>query len=219
MTAATPPTRHAAAAKGPGAPAGAAPRGRGWTGARIAFYGHLWLGVLFTVVLTVIAITGILLNHKRGLGLMPDVANEPTAPFTGALPLSRLAEVALAALPPDAPDRPAEPTVAHVDRMDVRPRDGYVKVRMRDRASTEVTVDLASGRVLHVGRRGEVFLERLHSGEAFGDGWLLLSDAGAVALLVTLVSGYWLWLAPKLRRRAGAGRRAGDRGDGDGGRE
>ena len=103
--------------------------------------------------------------------------------------------------------------------MDVRPRDGYVKVRMRDRASTEVTVDLASGRVLHVGRRGDVFLERLHSGEAFGDGWLLLSDAGAVALLATLVSGYWLWLAPKLRRRSGAGRRAGDQGDGDGGRE
>ncbi len=219
MATATPPRTHAA---GPGArgPAGAPVRGRGWTGSRIAFYSHLWLGVLFTVVLTVIAITGILLNHKRGLGLMPDVSNEPTAPFASALPLARIAEVALAALPADAPDRPAELTVAHVDRMDVRPRDGYAKVRMRDRASTEVTVDLASGRVLHIGRRGDVFLERLHSGETFGDGWVLLSDAGAIALLITLVSGYWLWLAPKLRRRAGAGgRRATDHGDAEGGRE
>jgi hypothetical protein len=215
----TTPPRTRGAATGPRGAARAPARGRGWTGSRVAFYAHLWLGVLFTVVLTVIAITGILLNHKRTLGLMPDVANEPAAPFASALPLARLAEVAVAALPPDTPDRPAELTPAHVDRMDVRPRDGYVKVRMRDRASTEVTVDLASGRVLHIGRRGDVFLERLHSGETFGDGWVLLSDAGAVALLVTLVSGYWLWLAPKLRRRAGPGRRAADHGDAEVGRE
>jgi hypothetical protein len=84
--------------------------------------------------------------------------------------------------------------------MDVRPRDGLVKVRLRDRASTEVTVDIGTGKVLHAGRRGDVFLERLHSGEAFGGNWVLLSDAGAVALVFTLISGYWLWLAPKLRR-------------------
>ena len=46
--------------------------------------------------------------------------------------------------------------VRGIDRMDARPRNGYVKVRLRDAASTEVTVDLASGRVLHVGPRGDV---------------------------------------------------------------
>jgi hypothetical protein len=84
--------------------------------------------------------------------------------------------------------------------MDVRPRDGYVKVRLRDAGSTEVTLDIADGRVLHIGRRGDVFLEKLHSGEIFGGGWVLLSDAAAVALVITLLTGYWLWLAPKLRR-------------------
>jgi len=140
-------------------------------------------------------VTGILLNHKRGLGLMPDVPHEPTAPFGAALPLDSLARIALARA------GPAAGTAARdVDRMDVRPRDGYVKVRLRDAASTEVTVDVASGRVLHVGRRGDVFLERLHSGETFGGRGVLLSDAAAVALTVTLITGYWLWLAPKLRR-------------------
>ena len=49
-----------------------------------------------------------------------------------------------------------------------------------------------------------MFLETLHSGETFCRGWILLSDAAAIALVVTLISGYWLWLAPKLRhsRRA-----------------
>jgi hypothetical protein len=160
---------------------------------RVAFYTHLWLGVVFTVALVVISITGVLLNHKRALGLMPDVEGAPARPFAGALPLARLAEIGVAAANGGA-------DVAAVDRMDVRPRDGYVKVRLRDAASTEVTVDLGTGRVLHVGPRGDVFLERLHSGEAFGGGWVLRSDAAAVALVVTLVTGYWLWLAPKLGR-------------------
>ena len=171
---------------------------------RASFYAHLWLGVVFTMALVVIGVSGVLLNHKRGLGLMPDVPHEPTRPFAESLPLARLAEIALdtvtRAAGPGA--EPLDP-VRGIDRMDARPRDGFVKVRLRDAASTEVTVDLGTGRVLHVGPRGDVFLEKLHSGEIFGGtSWVLLSDAAAVALLVTLGTGYWLWLAPKRRRGA-----------------
>jgi uncharacterized iron-regulated membrane protein len=176
-----------------------------WRFSRAMFYIHLWLGVLATIALIAISITGILLNHKRGLGLMPDVPNEPSAPFATALPLERLALAALEAAPPasrlgwqsgDSVD------IALIDRMDVRPRDGFVKVRFRDKASMEMTVDLASGKVLHVGRRGDVFLEKLHSGETFGSRMVILSDIAAVCLVLTLISGYWLWLVPKLSRGA-----------------
>jgi uncharacterized iron-regulated membrane protein len=174
---------------------------------RVAFYAHLWLGVIFTTALLVISVTGILLNHKRGLGLMPDVAHEPTQPFATALPLSRLADIALDTVA-RASGRSGEALDAttRVDRMDVRPRNGFVKVRLRDATSTEVTVDLASGRVLHVGPRGDVFLEKLHSGEIFGGlRWVVLSDAAAVALVITLITGYWLWLVPKRPRPARRG--------------
>ena len=176
-------------------------RGRSLT--RAAFYAHLWLGVVFTIALVAISITGILLNHKRGLGLMPDVPHEPDRAFSESLPLAQLAQVAVdtVTLAGGANGEALDPVRA-IDRMDVRPRDGFVKVRMRDAASTEVTVDLASGRVLHVGPRGDVFLEKLHSGEIFGGlRWVLLSDAAAIALVVTLVTGYWLWLLPKLAHR------------------
>lgn len=127
---------------------------------------------------------------------MPEVSNTPTRPFAESLTLARLGEIAVQeTAPPQGTGTPAA-----IDRMDVRPADGYVKVRMKDAASTEVTIDLGTGRVLHVGRRGDVFLEKLHSGETFGSGWVLLSDAAAIALAVTLLTGYWLWLAPKLRR-------------------
>jgi uncharacterized iron-regulated membrane protein len=166
---------------------------------RGAFYAHLWMGVIFTVALTSVSITGVLLNHKRGLGLMPDVANESDGRLSTTISLDSLARIGIAAA---APGR----DVGFIDRMDVRPRDGYVKVRLRDAASTEVTVDIRNGRVLHVGPRGDVFLEKLHSGEIFGSRGVLLSDAAAIALVVTLLTGVWLWLAPRLRREASSRR-------------
>jgi len=168
---------------------------------RAAFYIHLWTGVLFTFSLIAISITGILLNHKRALGLMPAVEHKPSGTLGGALTLSQLAEIGLLAVP-NREDASMTGDMSRIDRMDVRPRNGYVKVRLRDSASTEVTVDLSDGRVLHVGPRGDVFLERLHSGEVFGGRWVLLSDAAALALVITLITGYWLWLAPRLFSRA-----------------
>jgi uncharacterized iron-regulated membrane protein len=187
----TKPARDATAPRTP-ARAGRA-RAPGQQLQRAMFYAHLWVGVLFTVVLLVVAVTGIMLNHKRGLGLMPDVDHAPTAPLAAALPIAELADRARAAatLPVETP----------VDRMDVRPDDGFVKVRFDDPGWTEVTVDLASGRAIHVGRRGDVFMEQLHSGELLGGRWVLLTDAAAVALVLLLGSGYWLWLAPRWRRR------------------
>jgi hypothetical protein len=171
---------------------------------RAAFYIHLWLGVLSTIALIAISITGILLNHKRGLGLMPDVPHEPTGEFTAALPLERLAYAALVAAPQAAKGdwKEGDPVdISLIDRMDVRPRNGLVKVRLRDKASMEMTVDITTGQVIHTGRRGDVFLEKLHSGEIFGGiRFVILSDIAAVALVLTLITGYWLWLVPKLGR-------------------
>ena len=171
---------------------------------RIAFYVHLWLGVLSTIALIAISVTGILLNHKRGLGLMPDVPHEPTGEFISAIALERLAAAALEAAPPESRPgwSPGDPVnVALLDRMDVRPRDGYVKIRLRDKASMEMTVDINSGQVVHTGRRGDVFLEKLHTGEIFGGiRFVILSDIAAIALVLTLITGYWLWLVPKLSR-------------------
>jgi len=169
-------------------------RAKGQTAQRAMFYAHLWLGVLFTVVLLSLSITGVLLNHKRGLGLMPDVDNPAPQVLGASLPLAALADRAREAAGLDEATAP-------IDRMDVRPGDGYVKVRFDDPAWTEVTVDLATGRALHVGARSDVFMEQLHSGELLGKKWVYLTDAAAVALTVLLISGYWLWLAPRWRRR------------------
>lgn len=156
------------------------------------FHAHLWLGVLSTAVLIAICATGILLNHKRALGLMPDVPNTPSGTFENALPMAALADAAKAAVGADIAS-------AGIDRMDVRPGDAIIKVRFDDRAVTEATVDINTGKVLHIGARNDVFLEKLHSGEIFGSRWVLLTDLAAVLLLIVLLSGYWLWLYPKAK--------------------
>jgi hypothetical protein len=161
---------------------------------RASYYLHLWGGVVATVSLVVIAVTGVLLNHKRPLGLMPDVPGVADA-LPSALGLDSLAAIAVVAAGAEAR---VGGRAAAIDRMDVRPRSGYVKVRLRDPQATEVTIALASGRVLHVGPRRDVYLEQLHSGEVFGSWWVLLSDVAALLLVLTLITGLWLWIAPRL---------------------
>jgi uncharacterized iron-regulated membrane protein len=123
---------------------------------------------------------------------MPDVEQAPTALFDAALPLAELARRAEVAVGPEV-------AATGVDRMDVRPGDGLVKVRFDDDAVTEATVDLGTGAVLDVGERDDVFLEKLHSGEIFGSRGVLLSDAAAIALGLLIISGYWIWLYPRSR--------------------
>lgn len=158
--------------------------------ARWIFHGHLWLGIVATALVLVVSVTGIALNHKRTLGLMPDPP-AATPGVAGALSLAELVEAAKTAA--------EEAAAAGVDRMDVRPDDGVVKVRFADRRVTEVTLALHDGRVLSVGERGDVFMERLHSGQIFGDGWTLLSDGLAIGLILLLGSGVWIWLYPRSR--------------------
>ena len=81
---------------------------------------------------------------------------------------------------------------------------GEHEVVARKKAPKPIALDGITVGVLDIGKlRGDVFLEQLHSGEVFGGpSWVLLSDAAAVALVVTLVTGYWLWLAPKRGRGA-----------------
>jgi uncharacterized iron-regulated membrane protein len=160
--------------------------------ARVMFYTHLWAGLVSTGILLMVSVTGILLNHKKVLGFMAEVSHEASGEFSEALSMAELAAAAERAVPPEI-------AASGIDRMDVRPSKGLIKVRFADRKVMEVTLDTHTGAVLLVGERNDVFLERLHSGEIFGGFWTLLSDAAAVLVLLLVGTGYWLWLYPKTR--------------------
>jgi hypothetical protein len=176
---------------------GSAPRPRRNFWRRLNYEAHLWLGLLTAVLVVVVCVTGIILNHKRAFGVMNEPDHTSRAALATALPLERLVQLAVLAF-----NHPEYQDETSINRMDFRPKNGYVKVRFRDPQNTEVILDVFSGRVLSVEPRGDVFMEQLHSGELFGANWIILSDIAAGALIVLTFSGIYIWLYPLLSRRA-----------------
>lgn len=158
------------------------------------FYTHLWLGVIIAFLVITIAVTGIMLNHKRVFGFMPGTDVKQPAAFASSLPLPELALLAGAAVAPEV-------AASGIDRMDVRPDKGVIKVRFNDTSITEVTLALHDGTVLVTGLRNDSFIEQLHSGDVFGSEGYLLSDLAAGALILLLLSGFWMWLYPHTKAR------------------
>lgn len=161
---------------------------------RWMFYTHLWLGVIITFLVIIIAITGIMLNHKRIFGFMPGTDIKHPGAFALSLPLPELAQLAGNAVAPEV-------AASGIDRMDVRPDKGIIKIRFNDTRITEVTLALHDGAVLVTGLRNDSFLEQLHSGDVFGSEGYLLSDLAAGALILLLLSGFWIWLYPHTKAR------------------
>jgi uncharacterized iron-regulated membrane protein len=87
-----------------------------------------------------------------------------------------------------------------IDRLDMRPAKGIVKVRCKNR--WEVQIDLYSGEVLSSTFRRSDLIESLHDGSFFTDSvktWIFLPNG--VVLLGLWITGVWLWYLPFHSRR------------------
>lgn len=154
---------------------------------------HYWGAMLSSLPVLVVITTGILLLLKKesdwiqppsmkGQGATPEVAFDAVLESVRAVP-----EVGIL-------------TWGDVERLDVRPDKGIIKVRGKNR--WEVQVDHQSGAVLSVAYRRSEFIESLHDGSFFHDRaklWVFLPSA--CVLLVLWVTGMYLFLQPFLRRR------------------
>ncbi len=154
---------------------------------------HRWGAVVVALPLAVIVTTGVLLQLKKHA----DWVQPPTRKGTERQP--RLTMEAILA----AASTASEARIASwddVDRLDVRPRDGIVKVQARNR--WEVQVDASSGAVLQVAYRRSDVIEALHDGSWFHDGVKLgvFLPAGIV-LLGLWITGIYLWFLPHWVKR------------------
>ena len=88
-----------------------------------------------------------------------------------------------------------------VNRLDVRPGKGVVKVWLNN--GYEVQVDLGTGRVLQTAYRRSDLIESIHDGSFFAGDWTKLGlflPAGLVMLLLWC-SGMWMVWVPFIARR------------------
>ncbi|MEM8908630.1 MAG: PepSY domain-containing protein [Bacteroidota bacterium] len=112
-------------------------------------------------------------------------------------PIAELADSAKAALYAAHPEQIDNP----IDRIDVRPTKGMVKV-LFDQGHWEVQLDAATGQVLSIAKRHSDWIEALHDGSIVNDAFKLLSmNFLGFGLLLLVASGFWLWYGPKQLRR------------------
>ena len=160
------------------------------------------LGAIVTLLpVAVIFATGVILQLKKDVAWV----QPPTATGSGGLEIGFDEVLAAARTAPEA----GIETWDDVDRLDVRPAKGTVKVRGKSR--WEVQVDTATGDVLQVAYRRSDLIESIHDGSWFHDAaklWLFLPTA--IVLCGLWLTGAYLWVLPywvrrrKRRRTAGA---------------
>lgn len=161
---------------------------------------HRWGAVLIALPMLIVISTGLLLQLKKQSSWIQPPTQEGVA---GALTLSfdEILKIATEV---------SQAEIAgwdDIDRLDVRPDKGIVKVRGKNR--WEVQIDTATGEVLQVAYRRSDLIESLHDGSWFlHDAKLWVFLPNGIVLLAMWLTGIYLWILPIWTKRSGRKRRA-----------
>lgn len=161
---------------------------------------HRLMGATLFVLFVIIAVTGLALGWKKNSAsvIMPATQKGISNALDEWLPIDSLQRIAL---------QTSQTSVEAIDRLDVRPDKGVVKVIFDD--YIEIQLDGVTGEILNSGTRHSDWIEHLHDGSLFDDWWgtsffkLLFTSISGLSLLLFTVTGFWLWYGPKAMRKAG----------------
>lgn len=153
---------------------------------------HYWLSVVIALPLVLVIASGVLLQLKKQLPWVqpPEQKGSGKVPTIG---FDQLLEACRR-----VPGAGVE-TWSDVNRVDVRPSKGMMKVWAK--SNVEIQVDAATGTVLQAAERRSDFIESLHDGSYFGEtakSWVFL-PVGLI-LLILWASGLFLFVHPFLVR-------------------
>ena len=164
---------------------------------------HRWGAIAVALPFLCVICTGLLLQLKKQI---PWVQPSEQKGGSGSTSLTLPAILEISATVPHA----GIATWEDVDRIDVRPSKGMLKVVGKNR--WELQIDLATGRVLQTAYRRSDLIESIHDGSFFHDKVkLFIFFPVAVIVLGLWITGIYLWLLPYMARRENAERRKADR--------
>lgn len=156
---------------------------------------HRWLAVIFATPMLLVIVSGLILQVKKQVSwIQPPTQRSETKNVAPDLTWEQILSVVRGVTESDVE------AWHDVDRLDVRPSRGIVKVRCKNR--WEIQIDLHSGDVLSSTYRRSDLIESLHDGSFFTDAaklWIFLPNG--LALLVLWLSGLWLWYLPYRAKR------------------
>ena len=153
---------------------------------------HKWASIIITLPLLVIFITGILLLVKKEFS----VIQPPTYKGQGQIPEISFEQVLSAV---SQIEQAQIQSWEDIDRLDVRPSKGVIKVRSHNQI--EIQLDAKSADVLHVAKRNSDFIESIHDGTFFEKNanlWLML-PVSIISLLI-IITGVILFFIPYLKK-------------------
>jgi uncharacterized iron-regulated membrane protein len=157
---------------------------------------HKWLGIFLSLILCNISITGLLLLEKKGYEwIQPSTRTGAEGTIDDFITMQKVFDVAF------AQGRESFQDLECIDRVDFRPNNRVFKVRSK-KNYMEMQIDAVSGAVLNISTRRSDLCENIHDGSFFGKimhGKLM--PIVAVANLTLVVTGLYLWLSPKLKRK------------------
>lgn len=163
---------------------------------------HRWIALPAFIIMFLIGTTGLLLGWKKINGLLPESQKGTSVQPSEWVSLDSLAKTARFHA------QNALELESEIDRMDVRPDKGMVKVRFT-KHFTEIQLDLKTAKILSVSTRNSDIIEKIHDGSIidyfFGTSnnkiKLTYTTLGSLMLLLLSFSGFWLWYNPKRIRR------------------
>lgn len=172
---------------------------------------HYWSTLFIALPILLVLVTGLLLQVKKQWTWVQPEEQRGTPTES---PITMADAVALMQTDSDV----AISGWDDIDRFDVRPSKGMMKVRLND--GREVQMDLSDGRILQIEYRRTDLIESLHDGSWFGGEVtkIGLFLPAAIVLLIMWISGIWMFWAPipirRKRRRAILDKKARRRTDG-----
>lgn len=168
---------------------------------------HRWGALLCCIPLLLVIVTGLLLQVKKQVPwVQPHTQNAGHSNLV--ISWDQILESASA-------DPQAEiEGWGDIDRLDVRPGKGVVKIRAIN--NWELQLDLQDATILSSTYRRSDLIESLHDGSFFGDASkLVVFLANGIVLLGLWLTGLWLWWLPikvkrqKKRKRQSAHQKSG----------
>jgi uncharacterized iron-regulated membrane protein len=154
---------------------------------------HRWGAIVVALPVLVVIVTGIILQLKKEFVWIQPATQKGSSKEL-SLSFDRILEVAKSV---------SEANIDSwddIDRLDVRPSKGILKIRAINRY--EIQVDPETGDILQVAYRRSDFIESIHDGSFFHDKvklWIFLPSA--VILLCLWFTGIYLFIMPYQARR------------------
>jgi uncharacterized iron-regulated membrane protein len=166
---------------------------------------HRWIGLLASLFLMTLAVTGTLLATKKTTGWV----RPPEAEGSAFESLSELVSVERASAAAFALGIAELQTTKDIDRVDYRPKSNILKIVSKE-GYHEVQVDGRTGEVLRVSHRMDQLVEDIHDLSYFSD-WMNGYFLPVVGLgLFTLgLTGVVIFFVPVVRRFRFRAKRAG----------